>query len=88
MNALSEPLFSKAARPVWAKQLTRLPSLVLYADFQLSFITKSQKGQPPLAAFQQLQRLLFGESIRGVHRGKQYLPLCHLGQNVATIFKI
>ncbi len=32
----------KAAKPVWAKQLTRLPCLVVYVKFQFVYITKIQ----------------------------------------------
>ncbi len=31
----------KAAKPVWAKQLTRLPCLVVSAKFQFVYTTKS-----------------------------------------------
>ncbi len=31
----------KAAKPVWAKQLTRLPCLVLYVKFQFVYTTRS-----------------------------------------------
>ncbi len=31
------PLPKGAAKPVWAKQLTRLPCLVVYAKFQLAY---------------------------------------------------
>ncbi len=30
----------KAAKPVWAKQLTRLPCLVVYAKFNLCILLK------------------------------------------------
>ncbi len=30
----------KAAKPVWAKQLTRLPCLVVYVKFQFGYTTK------------------------------------------------
>ncbi len=32
----------KAAKPVWAKQLTRLPCLVVYVKFQFVYTTKSK----------------------------------------------
>ncbi len=32
--------FTKAAKPVWAKQLTRLPCLVVYVKFQFVCNTK------------------------------------------------
>ncbi len=40
----------KAAKPVWAKQLTRLPSLVVYAKFQFVYTTKSKMGSQLLLA--------------------------------------
>ncbi len=36
---MSCTLLPKAAKPVWAKQLTRLPCLVVYAKFQFVYIT-------------------------------------------------
>ncbi len=40
----------KAAKPVWAKQLTRLPCLVVYAKFQFVCTTKSKMGSQILLA--------------------------------------
>ncbi len=34
----------KAAKPVWAKQLTRLPGLVVYVKFQFVYTTNSKMG--------------------------------------------
>ncbi len=34
----------KAAKPVWAKQLTRLPCLVVYVKFQFVYTTRSKMG--------------------------------------------
>ncbi len=34
----------KAAKPVWAKQLTRLPCLVVYIKFQFVYSTESEMG--------------------------------------------
>ncbi len=34
----------KAAKPVWANQLTRLPYLKVYAKFQLVYTTTSKIG--------------------------------------------
>ncbi len=34
----------KAAKPVWAKQLTRLPCLVVCVKFQFVYTTKSKMG--------------------------------------------
>ncbi len=40
----------KAAKPVWAKQLTRLPCLVVYAKFQFVYTTESKMGSQLLLA--------------------------------------
>ncbi len=34
----------KAAKPVWATQLTRLPCLVVYVKFQFVYTTQSKMG--------------------------------------------
>ncbi len=39
------------AKPVWAKQLTRLPCLVVYVKFQFVYTTKSKMGSQFLLAF-------------------------------------
>ncbi len=33
----------KAAKPAWAKQLTRLPCLVVYVKFQFMYTTKATR---------------------------------------------
>ncbi len=40
----------KAAKPVWAKQPTRLPCLVVYVKFKFVYITKSKMGSQLLLA--------------------------------------
>ncbi len=40
----------KAAKPVWANQLTRLPCLVVYVKFRFVYITASQIGSQLLLA--------------------------------------
>ncbi len=55
VSAKVDPLMSctplpKAAKPVWAKQLTRLPCLVVYVKFQFAYTTKSKIGSQLLLA--------------------------------------
>ncbi len=40
----------KAAKPVWANQLTGLPSVVVYAKFQFVYTSKSKSGSQRLLA--------------------------------------
>ncbi len=40
----------KAEKPVWAKQLTRLPCLVVYTKFKLTYTTGSTIGSELLLA--------------------------------------
>ncbi len=48
LNATKVPQFG--LRPVWAKQLTRLPCLVVYVKFQFVYTTKSKMGSQLLLA--------------------------------------
>ncbi len=41
----------KATKPVWAKQLTRLPCLVVCIKFQIAYTTKSKVGSELLLAY-------------------------------------
>ncbi len=41
---MSSPPLPKAAKAVWAKQLTRLPCLVVYVKFQFVYTTTSEIG--------------------------------------------
>ncbi len=40
----------KAAKPVWGKQLTRLPCLVVYVKSQFVYTSKSKMGSQLLLA--------------------------------------
>ncbi len=41
---------AKAAKPVWTKQLTRLPYLVVYVEFKFVYTNKSKMGRRLLLA--------------------------------------
>ncbi len=60
----------KAAKPVWAKQLTQLPCLVAYAKFQFVYITKKLIGQSAFAGFHQFSR----PAMMGIWKGNQWVP--------------
>ncbi len=46
----------KAAKQVWAKQLTRLPCLVVCVKFQFVYTKISKMGSQLFAGFHQLSR--------------------------------
>ncbi len=52
----------KAAKPVWAKQLTRLPCHVVCVKFKFVYTTKSKNGQSAFAGFPQFPR----PTLRGI----------------------
>ncbi len=92
-SALMDPLMSsthwpkETAKPDWAKQLTRLPCLVVYAKFLFFIYSYSQNWQSALAGFNNFQGPIwtgFWEGIQWVPRDKQSLPLCRLA---STCFK-
>ncbi len=80
----------KAAKPVWAKQLTRLPCLVVYVTFQFVSATKTKMGSPPLLATTSSQVQIsrgFEEAFNECLGVSNVFPIAALVQTVVIYFR-
>ncbi len=64
---MSCTLLPKATKPVWAKQLTRLPCPVVYVKFQFVYTTKSKLGSQLLLASTSSHAKLWRGSEKAFH---------------------
>ncbi len=78
---MSCTLLPKAAKLVWAKQLTWLPGLVVFVKVQFVYTTKRKMGNPLCWLPSVLSPNVDGDLRRHLPRGKQCLSHCCLSPN-------
>ncbi len=72
----------KAAKPVWAKQLTRLPCFVVYVKFQFVYTTKSKMSSQHLLASTSSHVQLWRGSDKAFH---ECLGVSNVFPNAAVV---